>query len=205
MTRDRRDNEIIRDLLVRIDETDRINQRRLSQELGIALGLTNAYVKRCVKKGLIKISQVPARRYRYYLTPKGFAEKSRLTAQYFSSSLFLFREARNQFTELLHLCQTRRWHRVALYGNSELSEIASLCAIGLPLVISGIVDHDGRSGHVAGHRLVPVLETLGEIDAVIITDLNDPQGAFDALMVTVPSERILAPRLLNISREPKAT
>ncbi len=53
------------------------SQRRLASELGVALGLANAYLKRCVKKGLVKVRQAPARRYAYYLTPRGFAEKSR--------------------------------------------------------------------------------------------------------------------------------
>ena len=72
----------------------------MAGDLGIALGLANAYLKRCVKKGLIKVSQVPANRYAYYLTPKGFAEKSRLTAEYLSVSFNLFRDTRAQFTDL---------------------------------------------------------------------------------------------------------
>ena len=97
MDRDARDNAIIRDLLERIDDSAEINQRALAKELGIALGMTNAYLKRCVKKGWVKINQVPARRYRYYLTPKGFAEKTRLTAEYFTDSLTFFsRDVRSQ-------------------------------------------------------------------------------------------------------------
>ena len=46
-------------------------------------------------KGLVKMSQVPLNRYAYYLTPQGFAEKSRLTAEYLSVSFNFFRRARN--------------------------------------------------------------------------------------------------------------
>ena len=106
MTRESREDAIIRDLLDRIDRTDGMNQRRLAMELGIALGLTNTYIKRCVKKGLIKISEVPARRYRYYLTPKGFAEKTRLTAEFLTSSFRFFRKARNQYGALYQSCVT---------------------------------------------------------------------------------------------------
>ena len=63
-----------------VEENSQITQRSLASELGIALGLTNAYLKRCVRKGWVKINQAPANRYAYYLTPRGFAEKSRLTA-----------------------------------------------------------------------------------------------------------------------------
>ena len=71
-------------------------QRRLAAELGIALGLVNAYLKRCVNKGLVKIREAPARRYAYYLTPQGFAEKSRLTVEYLSNSFAFFRRARSK-------------------------------------------------------------------------------------------------------------
>ena len=60
----------------------------------IALGLANAYLRRCVRNGLVKMSQVPLNRYAYYLTPQGFAEKSRLTAEYLAVSFNFFRRAR---------------------------------------------------------------------------------------------------------------
>ena len=59
MSRKARDDAIIRDLLVRVGASEHVNQRTLAKELGIALGMTNAYVKRCVRKGLIKISEIP--------------------------------------------------------------------------------------------------------------------------------------------------
>src|SRR5215468_807900 len=76
-------------------------QRRLASELGIALGLVNAYLKRCVKKGLLKVSEAPARRYAYYLTPQGFSEKSRLTVEYLSFSFAFFRRAKSDCTAML--------------------------------------------------------------------------------------------------------
>src|SRR6266478_497618 len=79
------------------------SQRRLAAELGIALGLVNAYLKRCIKKGLVKVSEAPARRYAYYLTPQGFAEKSRLAVDYFSHSFSLFRRARGEYGDLFNL------------------------------------------------------------------------------------------------------
>ena len=81
----------MRDILVRVGESEHVNQRTLAKELGIALGMTNAYVRRCVRKGLIKISEIPPNRYAYYLTPQGFTEKTRLTAEFLSDSLTFFR------------------------------------------------------------------------------------------------------------------
>ena len=59
-----------------------MTQRHLADRLGVALGLANSYLRRCARKGLIKITQAPDNRYLYYLTPQGFTEKTRLTARY---------------------------------------------------------------------------------------------------------------------------
>jgi len=69
-------------LLESVERGGEQSQRRLASELGVALGLVNAYLKRCINKGLVKVSEAPARRYAYYLTPHGFTEKSRLTVEY---------------------------------------------------------------------------------------------------------------------------
>src|SRR5689334_4018081 len=83
-------------MLTAVEGNSGVTQRTLARELGIALGLTNTYIKRCVNKGLIKVTHIPAKRYAYYLTPKGFSEKSRLTAQYLTHSFNFFRIARAQ-------------------------------------------------------------------------------------------------------------
>ena len=90
------DAEITLGILNAVHENERITQRSIAEDLGIALGLANAYLKRCARKGLIKVRQAPANRYAYYLTPQGFAEKSRLTGEYLSDSFHFFRQARNQ-------------------------------------------------------------------------------------------------------------
>src|SRR5580765_7065233 len=82
-------------------EQDRAKaQRLLASELGIALGLVNAYLKRWVKKGLVKVRSAPARRYAYYLTPEGFSEKARLTVEYLSYSFSFFRQAKSDCSGL---------------------------------------------------------------------------------------------------------
>ena len=92
---------IVLGLLSSVETDGARSQRRMAAELGIALGLVNAYLKRCVKKGLVKVNDAPARRYAYYLTPQGFAEKSRLTVQYLSDSFSFFRKAKGDCTPRL--------------------------------------------------------------------------------------------------------
>jgi DNA-binding MarR family transcriptional regulator len=80
-------------LLISIERDKAVTQRKLAGDLGIALGLVNAYLRRSVRNGLVKMRQVSLNRYAYYLTPQGFAEKSRLTAEYLAASLNFFRRA----------------------------------------------------------------------------------------------------------------
>jgi len=192
------DAEITLGILNAVHQNERITQRSVAQELGIALGLANAYLKRCAKKGLIKVSQAPANRYAYYLTPQGFAEKSRLTAEYLSDSFRFFRSARSQCTEALHVASQRGWTRIALYGTGELAEVASLCEASGARIVA-IVDPDYRPASFAQFPVVGSIAEAGEIDALLLTTLADPQTAYDRLIETYPAQRILVPSLLRIS------
>jgi DNA-binding MarR family transcriptional regulator len=69
------ETRIVLGLLEYVGRGGEQSQRRLASELGVALGLANAYLKRCVKKGLVKVRQAPARRYAYYLTPRGLCRE----------------------------------------------------------------------------------------------------------------------------------
>src|SRR5262245_64470098 len=127
-SRNKSDDEIVLSVLDVVERDPSVTQRSVARELGIALGLANAYLKRCVRKGLIKVSQVPRRRYAYYLTPQGFAEKSRLTAEYLAHSFAFFRRARAQCGELFATAAAAGQHRLALIGTGELAEVATLVA-----------------------------------------------------------------------------
>lgn len=192
--------EITLGLLNAIERDSAVTQRSLASELGIALGLANAYLKRCAKKGLIKIAEVPANRYAYYLTPQGFAEKSVLTARYLSISFNLFRNSRTQYDDLLAFCATRGWKRIALAGVGDLAEIAILCAPNHGVDVVGLLDGADRE-MFHGLPVVGRLKDLGPVDAVLVTDMTRPQEMFDALVRVLPRERVLTPKLLSISRD----
>src|SRR6266576_3626793 len=133
---------IVLGLLESVERDGAQSQRKLASELGIALGLVNAYLKRAVKKGLVKVGQAPARRYAYYLTPHGFSEKSRLTVEYLSASFSFFRKAKEEYTDLFGIACARGIPRVVLVGRSDLCEIAILCAVDNPIKIVALVDSE---------------------------------------------------------------
>ena len=196
------ETEITLGVLDAVEQNAQLTQRSVASELGIALGLANAYLKRCMRKGWVKVKQIPPNRYLYYLTPKGFAEKSRLTAEYLGSSFTFFRRAGAQLEEAMGACKAKGWQRVALLGQGELTEIGALCNAEFHLDL--VVVAPGAGARVAGLAAAPSLEAAGTVDAVIVTDLARPQTAFDEVKALLAPERILTPRLLRISRNGKA-
>jgi DNA-binding MarR family transcriptional regulator len=190
---------IVLSLLNSVDYGAR-SQRHIADELGIALGLVNAYLKRCVKKGFVKVSQAPARRYGYYLTPKGFAEKSRLTVQYLSDSFSFFRQAKADCAHALAAAKQRNFQGLALCGKSDLAEIAILSAVDCEVLIVAIVDNHGAAVQFVGKPVVSRYEDVREpFDGVMITDLVNTRRAFEEAVRRFGAERVLAPRLLGLS------
>ncbi|MBX3454611.1 MarR family transcriptional regulator [Ferrovibrio sp.] len=189
-------------LLVGVAEAPKVSQRGLAGRMGVALGLANAYLKRAVGKGWIKMRQAPARRFLYYLTPEGFAEKAALTRDYLSDSLRFFRRARQQSTDLLLDARKRGHKRIVLAGCGELAEIVSLSAQELGIEILGILD---ARRNVESFAAIPVFHDLSALqqagltaDAVLITDIDDPQACFDRLQAALSPDRLLVMPLLHV-------
>jgi len=187
------------ELLDNVAGQEAANQRALAAKIGISVGLVNALVHRAVRKGLIKIKEVPARRYAYYLTPKGLSEKSKLVAEYLDHSLTFFRVARQEYSDAFSRCEAAGQKRVVLCGAGELAEIATLAANGLDVVIVGVLDHETNHARVAG---LPVFRDLSDVedgDVLLITDGRQPQKTYDRLMAVAGRERVVTPPFLRIS------
>jgi DNA-binding MarR family transcriptional regulator len=166
--------------------------------MGIALGLANSYLKRCIRKGFIKISEAPANRYLYYLTPKGFAEKSRLTAKYLSVSFSFYRKAGDSCIDIFHQCEIRRWRRILLYGVSDLAEIATLRAQEKDVQIIGIVDPYSERKRFAGVTVWHSLHQADPFDGCVLTELNSPLLSYEQLLKEIEKERVLVPDILRL-------
>jgi DNA-binding MarR family transcriptional regulator len=190
---------IVLGLLESVERDGEQSQRKLASDLGIALGLVNAYLKRCVKKGLLKIGQAPARRYAYYLTPHGFAEKSRLTVEYLSSSFSFFRRAREDCSSVLKAAHARGWNRIALIGVSDLAEVATICALEQGITIVAVVDAKSKSDRFVGTPVVASTDAVpGGFDALVITDLQATRDTLKAALTAIEPERVFVPALLGL-------
>lgn len=180
------------------------SQRAMAGETGVALGLANAYLRRCVRKGWIKVRQAPARRYLYYITPQGFAEKARLTAEYLSASFDMFRAARAECDEILATCERQGLRRVALIGAGDLAEVAALSALNSEVEIVAVVDPKSNQSKLAGLPILRSIEEIAGVDAVIVTDITRQQDTYDALAQIWPDDRVFAPPMLRITRSTPA-
>lgn len=122
-------------LLEALEQESQITQRTLATRLGIALGLTNLYLKRLIRKGYVKSVTVSPHRLMYSLTPKGMARKARLTYEFMKYSLDFYRDARQHLRRSLGQAVGQQ-KQVAIYGTGDAAELVFLLIreMGLELV-----------------------------------------------------------------------
>jgi len=192
-------DRLVLGLLTSLEVDGARSQRRIAAELGVALGLVNAYLKRAVKKGFVKVGQAPTRRYAYYLTPQGFSEKSRLTVQFLTSSFSLFRRAKEEYAKVFDRAQALGFRRIVLAGQSDLCEIAILCAVDRPVSIIAVLDPDAAVDRFVGVRVLSSYKLVDEpFDAVVITHLSAARKMYDEAVSHFGEDRVLAPDLLGL-------
>ncbi len=183
-----------RDLLL-LSELNRdggATQRALATKLGVALGLTNLYLKRLARKGHIKITTIPRNRIRYLITPQGFTEKSRLTYLYMQYSLSYYRDMRTRLKEMMATFDGTHGRRVVIYGTTELAELAYLSLREMNIDCVGFIDGSSRESFLSCP--VSSLDTIGQwqFDRVLIADLDHAADSEEQLVQSgVPREKIL--------------
>ena len=156
-------------LLEAVEQEATITQRTLARRLGIALGLTNLYLRRLVRKGHVKCVTVAPNRLVYMLTPRGVSRKARLTYEFMKYSLDFYRDVRKHLRNSLSDAVRQR-QRVAIYGTGELAELVYLLVKELGLELVAVSDDHGQ-----GQFLGLSVQRLGDVD----------QRAYDVLIVAV--------------------
>ena len=122
-----------------VESSPNINQRKLAQELGISLGLTNTYFQRVFKKGWIRAKKVKPRRWLYFLTPRGAMEKSRLSLSYMHRTLESFRELKSIGDLHLNNLYKKGVTGIHLCGDDDLTEILSFCFSGIRIELLSVI------------------------------------------------------------------
>ena len=191
------------EILTAIEEGSPLSQRALAARLGIALGLTNLYLKRLARKGCIKLADFPRKpaarkRLRYLLTPRDIAEKTRLTHDHLVYALSLYRRARQTLREALSRLPDTGVKRVALFGADEAAELAYLTLREVGIEPIGVFGREG-TGRFLGFPVRDVRELAGEeYDAIVLATFDRPEPLVAELVACgLPRERFLTLRRID--------
>ena len=169
-------------ILEEIEKDSSLSQRQLSRKLNISLGLVNSFIKRLAHKGYFKITTIPRNRVAYILTPKGFAEKSRLTYEFIQYSFRFYKRARSELKTLFTALEDDGVSRVVFYGAGDLAEIAYVSLKETGLELAGIVD-DFKAGEKFLGLNVMAPSTLEELayDKIIVTSISSKDAICENL------------------------
>ena len=92
------------EVLRKIQKTPESSQRELAEELGFSLGKLNYCLKALQKKGLVKLENFQQRSNKinylqYIITPKGIAERTKLTINFMKRKIKEYDELKRELKE----------------------------------------------------------------------------------------------------------
>ena len=92
------------ELLRKIQKNPNFSQRELANELGVSLGKLNYCLKALKNKGLIKIQNFKKNpnklNYIYVITPKGIAEKAKLTINFMKMKMKEYEDLKEELEKI---------------------------------------------------------------------------------------------------------
>ena len=189
--------EIMLRLLEHVSREEAVSQAGFAKRVGIAKGLANAYFNRCLQKGLIRLRQVPKQRFLYYLTPKGFAEKARLTTEFLSSSLQFYRNARADVGAIMAEAAQRGHKCLAVLGAEEFAEIIAIVSEESAIKIAGFIAPDSTRGQIAGRPVVDSWAGLQGADGAVLGTFDDARTIYSQFHAEQPTVPLYVPRQLS--------
>jgi len=144
-------------ILQLIENGERISQRQLSLQLGINVASINFALKKLTKKGLVKMSGVNPRRIRYILTPKGITEKTQLAYKFFDRNFHFYKAVRKDVENKIDSLPFHGKNSVAIYGVTDLMEMAYLVIQDKELDLVAIVDNETQI-RIFGYHVIGIEE-----------------------------------------------
>ena len=113
-------------ILDTLDREEISTQRQLADCSGISLGQVNYILKSLLDKGLVKISNFKHSLHKigyiYFLTPKGFEEKSKLAVKFVLRKLREYEFLKTRLTERLFQIEKEGYVRIFFIGPLTVKE-----------------------------------------------------------------------------------
>ena len=149
-----------------------------------------------VQKGFVTVKAYPRNRYAYLLTPKGFAEKSRLAFQHLSNFHKLYQVTRQESLALFNSLREKGVEVVTFCGLDDLTEIAYLSLQEAGLVLEQVID-DSSGGSFLDFKVVSLAEGVKAASGpIVVTSLRRANELKQKLReLGIEEEKILLPSL----------
>ena len=180
-----------------IENAEEKTQKTISSEISTSIGFANALIKKFLKKGVIKVKQAPYKRFIYYLTPNGFANKIKLVKEYIDESLNFFRKIREEFNEIIVKDKTNSFY---LYGAGEICEIAILSLQEKKKKVVAIIDANIKQDKYFNYNVIKKLpKNLGN-KKILLTSKDNAQEIYFELIQKVDESKLLVIDSLYVSK-----
>lgn len=167
-------------ILEHVESTSLLNNRMVAKKLGCSVKLAHELLRKMVDRGCLHIKKLHSRRWDYFLTPKGIAEKTRLMRGFISFSRYFYHEARKASSMLCRRLAERGCKKVAFIGTGDLAEIFYLGVMEWNLELKEVYADKGDK--FLGVAIKPFLEIIDtDVDALIICtyDEHNPMLNFE--------------------------
>ncbi len=162
-------------VLEHVEQTPRLSNRMVRDKLGVSIRLAHEILTRMVKKGLMHVKKRHARRWDYFLTPKGISQKTRLTMEFLKFSMHFYQEARKRSAQVCKDISLEGKTKIAYLGATELAEICHLGVQEWGLEVVAVYDDEPPKPTFLTLEVEPVSALNTTPAEAIIVCLYDPK------------------------------
>ena len=133
-------------------QSPEMSQREVAHRSGLSLGMVNLIVKRLVRTGHIKVSNLTHKKMVYILTPQGITERMLRSYHYFQRVYRAFHESQSRVETLLNTLMAKGHRKFLILGDGEVADLVAmllLSRLGTDSKIRRSLDESVSSDEVA--------------------------------------------------------
>ncbi len=163
-------------ILTTIEADSSVSQRDLSSQMHLNVASVNFALKGLVQKGYVTMEGENLRRTKYYITPEGMREKTKLAYKSFERNIQYFNEIRKDIESQILMATKGREINIAIYGVNELSEIVYMVVSKMGLKFQGFFIEESKKSNEKvfdySVQTIPQLNNMSECLWLITDELS---------------------------------
>ncbi len=163
-------------ILTTIEADSSVSQRDLSSQMHLNVASVNFALKGLVQKGYVTMEGENLRRTKYYVTPEGMREKTKLAYKSFERNIQYFNEIRKDIESQILMATKGREINIAIYGVNELSEIVYMVVSKMGLKFQGFFIEESKKSNEKvfdySVQTIPQLNNMSECLWLITDELS---------------------------------